>query len=67
MDAELRQKLLSSAEKMTELALSEAVEVAELLAKKSESTVDDSVVAAVKMLKSAFLDELVNKIDGQEG
>ena len=67
MDEEVKKVLLGSAEKMTEVALDEAVKVAQVLAAKSDSTVDDGVVSAVVMLKSAFLDELVDKIDGEDG
>ncbi len=67
MNEEVKKALLGSAERMTEAALEEAIKVAEVLAADSESSVDDGVVSAVKMLKSAFLDALVDKIDGEEG
>lgn len=67
MNENVKAQLLKSAEVMTETALDEALKVAEVLAEESSSPVDDGVVDAVKMLKSAFLDSLVDKIDGQEG
>ena len=59
----VKKQLLKSAEKMTETALNEVVAIAEVFSADSESTVDDNIVNAVKMLKAAFLDSLVNKID----
>lgn len=63
----VKKQLLKSAEKLTELALSEGVALAEVLAADKNSAVGAGIVSAVKMLKSAFVDELVNKIDGEEG
>mgnify|MGYP000158359984 CR=1 FL=1 len=64
MSEAVKKQLLKSAEKLTEVSLNELVAVAEVYAADTASPVDDGVVSAVKMLKSAFLDDLVNKIDG---
>lgn len=63
MGPEVKKQLLRSAEKMTETALNEVVSIAEVFSADSASTVDDNIVNAVKMLKAAFLDSLVDKID----
>jgi len=63
----LKVQLKKSAEVLTETALSEVVKLAEVYAADSESTVDDSIVDGVKMLKKAFLDDLVDKISDQDG
>ena len=67
MDEKLKAQLLDSAENLTKASLDEVIKIAEVFAASTESTVDDSIVAAVKMLKVAFLDSLVDKIDGKEG
>ena len=59
--------MLKSAEKLTEASLDEIVALAEVFAADTASTVDDGVVSGVKMLRAAFLDGLVDKIDGEEG
>ena len=60
-------QLLKSAERLTEVALDEAVAIAEVLAADSASPIDDGVVSAVKLLKASFLDSLVNKISDTDG
>ena len=67
MNEAVKKQLKVSSEKVTEVALTEVIALAEVYAASTESTVDDNVVAGVKMLKQAFLDDLVNKIDGEEG
>lgn len=65
--SELKKQVLKSAEKMAEAAFDEVVKIAEVYAASTESAIDDSVVSGVKMLKEAFLDDLLDKIDGEEG
>lgn len=68
MQEKVKEQMLSSAEKMTETALTEMVKMAEVYAKSTEhTTVDDSVVAGIKTLKAAFLDGLVDKISDTDG
>jgi len=64
---ELKKQLLKSAEVLTESALDQLVEIARVYAASTESTVDYTVVAAVQMLKKSFIEDLVDKIDGEEG
>ena len=64
---ELKKQLLKSAEVLTESALDQLVEIARVYAASTESTVDDTVVAAVQMLKKSFIEDLLDKIDGEEG
>lgn len=54
---------LEAGEEVLKVALEQSLKVAEALAADSESEIDDSVVAGIKMLKSAFLDGLVEKIN----
>ena len=63
----LKKQLMKSAEVLSEAALDQLVEVAKVYAAESASPVDDTVVAAVEMLKKSFLDDLLDKIDGEEG
>lgn len=63
----VKKQLLRSLEKLAETLLSETIEIAEVLAADKNSLVGSGVVSAVRMLKTAFLDELLNKIDGEEG
>lgn len=63
----VKKQLMKSAEKVTEAALDEVLEVAKVYAADTESAVDDTVVSAVEMLKKSFLDDLIDKIDGEEG
>ena len=62
LSEEMKQVLLGSAERSTELALNEVLVIAEGFAKESDNAVDDAVVGAVRMLKTTFLDALVDKI-----
>lgn len=63
----LKKQLKVSSEKMVEAALDEAVALAKVYAADSESVIDDQVVSAIELLKKSFLDDLVDKIDGEEG
>lgn len=65
--SELKKQVMRSAEKMAESAFEEVLKIAEVYAASTESVIDDSVVSGVKMLKEAFLDDLLDKIDGEEG
>lgn len=65
--SELKKQTLKSAEKLAELAFEEVLNIAQAYAASTESTIDNSVVDAVRLLKSAFLDDLLDKIDGEEG
>lgn len=67
MDEKLKQQLLDSAENLTKVSLDEVIKIAEVFAANTASPVDDGIVSAVKMLKVAFLDGLIDKIDGKEG
>ena len=68
MDEKVKEQLLASAEKMTEVSLDEAIKVAKVYAASTEHTqIDDSVVQGLEMLKKAFLDDLVNKISSTDG
>jgi len=67
MDEKLKAQLLDSAENLTKAALEEVIKIAEVLSVNTASPVDDGIVSAVKMLKVAFLDSLIDKIDGKEG
>lgn len=63
----VKKQLLKSAEKLTESALEELLAIAKVYAADTASPVDDTVVAAVEMLKNSFIDDLVDGIDGDEG
>lgn len=63
----LKKQSLKSAERLAEVAFEEVLNIAEAYAESTESEIDNSIVDAVRLLKSAFLDDLVNKIDGEEG
>jgi len=63
----LKKQLMKSAEVLSEAALDQLVEVAKVYAADTASPVDDTIVAAVEMLKKSFLDDLLDKIDGEEG
>ena len=67
MDEKVKEQLLKSAEKMTETALDEVIAIAEVYAANTASPIDDGVVNGIKMLKKAFLDDLVNKICDTDG
>ena len=47
------------------MALDEAIEIAEIYVADTESAVDDTVLAGIKMLKSLVLDA-IDKIDGED-
>lgn len=63
MDEAVKKQLMKSAEKMTQTALDEVIAIAEVYAKSTtHNEIDDKIVDAVKLLKKAFLDDLVDKI-----
>ena len=66
-ESALKKQIMKSAEKMAEAAFDEIIAIAEAYAKDSASPIDDSVVSAVKLVKESFLDDLIDKIDGEEG
>lgn len=66
-ESALKKQIMKSAEKMAEAAFDEIIKIAEAYASDSASPIDDSVVAAVKLVKESFLDDLIDKIDGEEG
>ena len=63
MDAKVKEALLEGGEELAKLGIEQALKIAEAYAASSESTIDDSVVAGVKMLHEAFLKDLVDKIN----
>lgn len=65
--SEVKQQLLRSSERLAEVAFEEVLLIAEAYADSTDSSIDNSVVAAVKLLKEAFLNDLLDKIDGEEG
>ena len=64
--SEMKKQALRSAERLAEVAFTEVLVLAKVYAQSTESTIDDSIVSAVELLKSAFLDDLLDKIDGEE-
>lgn len=65
--SDVKKQAIKSAEKLVELAFDEVVAIAEVYVASSESTLDNSLLEGLKLLKSSFLDDLVDKIDGEEG
>lgn len=63
MDEKVKESLLEAGEEVTKVALDQALKVAEAYAASSESTVDDTIVAAVKLLHDTFLKDLADKIN----
>ncbi len=63
MEQVVKDALLEAAEETTKVALEQALKIAEAYAASSESTVDDTVVAGIKMLHEAFLKDLADKIN----
>lgn len=63
MSEQTKLAALEAGEEVLKVALDQAVKVAEAFAADSESDVDNSIVAGVKMLKTAFVDSLVEKIN----
>lgn len=63
MDAQVKQALLEAGEETTKVAISQALNVAKAYAASTESSIDDSVVAAVQLLHDTFLADLVDEIN----
>ena len=63
MDENVKVALLEAGEETLKTSLEQAMKVAEAYAASSESTVDDTVVAGVKMLYDAFLKDLADKVN----
>lgn len=63
MDEKVKTALLEAGEETTKVALEQCLKVAEAYAASSESAVDDSVVAGVKMLYEGFVKDLADKIN----
>lgn len=63
MEENLKAAVLEAGEELAKLGLKQAVAIAKVYAANSESSVDDTIVAAVEMLEKSFLADLLEKIN----
>jgi hypothetical protein len=63
MDAKVKEALQEGGEEITKVALEQSLKIAEAYAASTESSIDDGVVSAIKMLHDAFLKDLADKIN----
>lgn len=63
LSPEMKTSLQEAGEETLKVALEQTLKVAEAYAASTESTVDDTVVAGVRMVYDAFLKDLVEKVN----